>query len=313
VPRVIATQETDQIELPDLIEMLETGRFDARDEDCFADWGHALKKLANNRQFLGDIVVSELKARCANQVRDNQFSPQVILLHSGNDFYVRANFWPAMTDSVVVNSGSSPFFYGLAHDHNFSFLTAGYMGPGYWSEYYEFDYDKVDGYTGEQIDLRFVEKTKLDLGKVMLYRAHKDVHLQLPAEEMSISLNIVETSHAIPFRNQYKFDVKSGRIDGLVGGVALEQLLAISAHIGGEGGADVIEHYAARHPNDRVRFASLKAQASVLADPDDRIALYEAAERRDNPFIAAMARREIASLERARDWIDQRPVLQPVG
>ena len=43
----------------------------------------------------------------------------------------------------------------------------------------------------------------------MLYRAHKDIHLQLPADAMSVSLNIVETSHSIAFRDQYRFDLEN--------------------------------------------------------------------------------------------------------
>ena len=58
------------------------------------------------------------------------------------------------------------------------------------------------------VDLRFVEKSRLEQGKVMLYRAHRDVHLQLPADEMSVSINIVETSHSSVFRDQYRFDVE---------------------------------------------------------------------------------------------------------
>jgi hypothetical protein len=32
-------------------------------------------------------------------------------------------------------SGAAAFVYGLPHDHNFDFLTLGYFGPGYWSDY----------------------------------------------------------------------------------------------------------------------------------------------------------------------------------
>ena len=48
----------------------------------------------------------------------------------------------------------------------------------------------------------------------MLYRAHRDVHLQLPADAMSVSLNIVETSHSSVFRDQYRFDVATRKVDG---------------------------------------------------------------------------------------------------
>lgn len=304
MPRLIAADDSTSVELGALIEELETSRFDPRDEDQFASYGSLIKRLANNRHFLGDIVVKELKDRCVNQVTNNQYSPQVILLHVGDGYIMRANFWPAMHDSVVVNSGAAPFFYGVAHDHNFSFLTVGYMGPGYWSEYYEFDYDGVEGYTGEAVDLRFVEKTKLDPGKVMLYRAHKDVHLQLPADEMSISLNIVEASHSVPFRDQYRFDVRAKTIEGVISVLSLEQLLAVSAQLGGDNGTDLLDDFAARHPNDRVRFHALKARASALTDIDARLALYDRAAREGGNYVSPMARREIERLEGCRHWIE---------
>ena len=90
-----------------------------------------LKKLANDRDFLADMMIAELKQRCDGQVRDNQYSAQVVMLHGrSNKFIIRANFWPALKDSVVRHSGTDPFFYGVPHDHNFSFLTVGYLGPG---------------------------------------------------------------------------------------------------------------------------------------------------------------------------------------
>jgi cytochrome d ubiquinol oxidase subunit I len=59
-------------------------------------------------------------------VRNNQYTTQVMMLNSrSKDFIIRANFWPALNDSVVKHSGTDPFFYGVPHDHNFSFLTVG--------------------------------------------------------------------------------------------------------------------------------------------------------------------------------------------
>ena len=194
VPRVIDAPTEERIELAELVERLETGGFDGQDEDNFASWGPELRKLANDRDFLADLMIAELKQRCEGQVRDNQYSAQVVMLHnSSRRFIIRANFWPALKDSVIRHSGTDPFFYGVPHDHNFSFLTVGYFGPGYWSDYYEYDYGEVVGVPGEEVDLRFVEKSRLEQGKVMLYRAHRDIHLQLPADEMSVSLNIVES------------------------------------------------------------------------------------------------------------------------
>ena len=303
MPRVIATETEDRIELGDLIETLQTGGFDPRDEDNFAAFGPALKKLGNNRAFLSDIIIQELKDRCANQLETNFYTPQVIMLHrKGGNFLIRANIWPAESDSIVRHSGTDPFFYGKAHDHNFSFLTVGYLGPGYWSEYYEYDYEQVAGYPGEPVDLRYVEKSRLDQGKVMLYRIHKDVHLQLPADEMSISLNILETGDQHPFLDQYEFDVDKGEVRAPITRTSIEPLLSLSAHFGGEEGMDLIESFAAGHPNDRIRFHALKARAAA-GDLDARIAVYEKAANSANRYVSAMAKAEAGKLEKGRAWL----------
>lgn len=304
MPRVIAADTEERIELGELIELLETGGFDPRDEDNFASFGLALKKLSNNRTFLGDIIVEELKARCANQLETNLYTPQVILLHSGADEYlIRANVWPAMGDSILRHSGTDPFFYGKAHDHNFSFLTVGYLGPGYWSEYYEYDYSEVMGCPGEKVSLRYIEKAKLDPGKVMLYRIHRDVHLQLPADEMSISLNILGSGEHNQFLEQYHFDVEKSEIIGSLTRTSIEPLLSLSAHWGGEAGMDLIEQFAARHPSDAIRFQALKARAAVAGDLDARIALFEKAARGTNRYVATMAHLEAEKMEKGRAWL----------
>ena len=311
MPRVIDCPQEERIELAELVELLETGGFDSRDEDVFASFGPALKKLANNRFFLADLMVAELKQRCSDQLKDNQYSPQVILLHgTSKNFLIRANLWPALQDSVIRHSGVDPFFYGVPHDHNFSFLTVGYWGPGYWSEYYEYDYDEVVGFPGEAVNLRYVEKSRLEQGKVMLYRAHKDVHNQLPADEMSVSINIMETSHSSAFRDQYRFDVAERKIDGIMTRMSLEPMLALAAHYGGEEGMDLIAEFAARHPSERIRWCALRARAAAEASADRRIALYEEAARGDARLVAAMAAREAAKLEAGRAWIAAPPAGQ---
>jgi hypothetical protein len=305
MPRVIHCPTEEKIELAELVELLETGGFDGDDEENFASWGPALRKLANDRRFLADLMMAELKQRCAGQLRDNQYSAQVVMLHAHprSNFVMRANFWPALKDSVVRHSGPDPFFYGVPHDHNFSFLTVGYLGPGYWSDYYEYEYGEVVGYPGESVNLRFVEKSRLDEGKVMLYRAHRDIHLQLPADAMSVSLNIVETSHSSVFRDQYRFDVDASRIAGIMTRTSLEPMLALAAHFGGEEGEDLLRSFAAAHPSDRVRWAALRAQAAAASGLDGRIAVFERGARAGSLLVSAMARREIAQLEAGRAWI----------
>ncbi|HEY0412797.1 MAG TPA: transposase [Allosphingosinicella sp.] len=306
MPRLIETRETERIELGDLVEMLEAGPLDSDDEESFAAYGPALRKLANNRRFLGDLIIGELKQSCTGQLRRNQYTAQVIVLHAGSKrFLLRANVWPAETDSVVVNSGTDPFFYGFPHDHNFTFLTVGYFGSGYRSDYYEYEYDRVAGYIGEQVDLRFVERSRLSPGKVLLYRKHRDVHLQLPPDDLSVSLNIVGLSNRTEFAEQYRFDVARREIAGVVNPSSLEALVLLAGHFGGENGRDLVDDFAARHPSERMRFAALRAQASAAPGVDGRIETFRRAAADAGGFVAAMAAREAARIAATRAWIER--------
>jgi hypothetical protein len=298
MPLLIDSDTAGPIELGDLVEILATGGFDPDDEASIAAFGPALGRLGNNRRFLGDLVIEELKRNCAGQVERNHYTAQVILLHAGPGFAIRANFWPAAGDSVVVNSGTDPFFYGVPHDHNFSFLTVGYVGPGYWSDYYEYDYGEVTGCIGEKVALRFVERSRLAQGKVMLYRRFRDVHSQLPPDSLSVSLNVLAQSDRSDFCDQYRFDLERREIAGLVNTSSLEALVKLAVHLGGGNGRDLADAFASSHPSERIRFAALEAQASVEPCLERRIELYERAAGAAG-FVGAMAARKARHLASA--------------
>jgi hypothetical protein len=307
MPRIIACPEDEApLALGDLVAALNDDGFDPADEESFAAAGPLLKRLANNREFLAEIAVAELKDRCTRQSLENRYSSQVIMLHRASEkYFIRANFWPSERDSVFKTSGNSPFFYHVPHDHNFSFLTVGYLGPGYWSEYYEYDFEKVLGVPGEKVDLRFVEKAKLDPGKVMLYRAHRDVHNQLPADDMSVSVNIMQASPCQPFLNQYRFDPQRCEIAGILNSTASEALLALAANHDGGNGRDLVESFAAGHPCERIRFSALRELAAAETKLEDRAARLAAGTHSASAFVAAMSARELARVEASRGWIER--------
>ena len=305
MPRIIHCPEQDAITLPDLIEALNDPHFDPADEDSFAAAGPLLKRLANNRQFLADVAVAELKDRCRRQSASNRYSSQVIMLHKASEkYYIRANFWPSPRDSVFKASGTSPFFYHIPHDHNYSFLTVGYLGPGYWSDYYEYDYENVVGVPGETVDLKFIERARLEPGKVMLYRAHRDVHDQLPADEMSISINIMHAAPGIAFLNQYRFDVKSCEIVSILNRSSSEALLALAANHDGGNARDVVESFAAGHPCDRMRFSALRELVAAAKDPEAGMERLERATCSSNAFVAAMSAHELQRVRAGRRWLE---------
>ncbi len=306
MPRVVPYSEDRPIELGDLVQALNDDAFDPADEDSFAAAGPLLGRLALNRSFLADIAVAELKDRCARQSVENRYSSQVIMLHRASEkYFIRANFWPSARDSVFKASGTSPFFYHIPHDHNFSFLTVGYLGPGYWSEYYEYEFGEVVGLPGEKVDLRYVETSRLEPGKVMLYRAHRDVHNQLPADEMSISINIMHAAPCLPFLNQYRFDVKTCEIAGILTRTSSEALLALAANHGGGNGRDLVESFAAAHPCERLRFAALRELAGAAPSLDAGLAVLAGGKASKSRFVAGMSAWESARIEAGRAWIER--------
>ena len=196
MPEVIENSTRQSCSLGECAEALAELEFDPRDPQSTIEAAVWLERLTNNRTFLAELLIDRLAGRTEGEV-DSGFGPQAIVLSPvrGNVF-LRANIWPAEHDLCFRTSGASSFVYGVPHDHNFSFLTSGYLGPGYRSDYFEYDYGSVAGYAGEPASLRFVERSALSEGKLMLYRAHVDVHSQLPAESLSVSLNVMHLDPA---------------------------------------------------------------------------------------------------------------------
>jgi hypothetical protein len=291
MPRLIDPGQGAAIGLDELVEALDANPVDVRDEDAFASWGALLARLGRNPDFLADLAIEELKARCAGQGSANGYGAQVFLLRPANGRYVlRANFWPARSDAVARASGPAAFFYDLPHDHNFPFITYGYMGPGYWSDYYEYDVAALDGLPGEAAGLRFVERSRLEPGKLMLYRMRRDVHVQLPPDSMSVSLNILGADPAQPWLDQYRFDIARGTIAEGLTVTAAEALVAIAVHVGN--GLDLAERFARAHPCPRIRVTALDALASAL--PDEAAALFARAAGDADRFVAGHARARLA-------------------
>lgn len=300
MPHEVEIETDESIAFGDFVARLDAAGLDARDDAGLLAVAPLLRRLANNRHFLADIAIAELKARCRDQSAVNRYGAQVIMLHQpGTGYFVRANFWPAARDSIFRASGAAPFFYGVPHDHNFSFLTVGYLGPGYWSDYYDYDHDRVAGFAGETIDLRFLERSRLEPGRMLLYRAHRDVHEQHPPDAMSVSINIVQAGPDQPWLNQYRFDARRGEIAGILSTTPVEALLALGVHFGLGAGVDVATHFAACHPSDRVRFSAWRALASAEPDPQDRARVYARGAASPNRFIGRQCVEALRRLERA--------------
>lgn len=243
--------------------------------DNAARW---LRRLGNDKQFLGDVLVAELAQRHREDVLDSSYGPQVVILAPPNgNFFIRANIWPSTDEHMLRASGGTSFVYGLPHDH-------------------KYDYEAVTGFTGEEVpSLRFVERSRLEEGKLMLYRAHRDVHAQHPADALSVSLNIMHTTGAQGWLDQYRFDLDQRRIGAIVSGGPSEAFMRIAVGLGGAEALDLAHRFAHCHPSDRMRLACWDALAAV-ATAQERDGLWSAAEQAGSRLVAAEARRRRAEL-----------------
>jgi hypothetical protein len=289
---VIECGEPASCTLGDCVAALEARGFDPREERSLLHAARWLRRLGNNRDFLADLLLAELAGRHRQQDTAAAYGPQVVMLSAvGGGFFLRANIWPSRDEHLFRASGPGPFVYGLPHDHNFDFLTIGYFGPGYWSDCWEYDHEAVAGAVGEPAGLRFAGRDRLAPGRLLHYRAHRDVHSQLPPDALSVSLNVMHADGAQGWLDQYRFDVERNTIAGVLSTGASEVFLRLAVGLGSAEALDLADRFARGHPSERMRLTALAAQAGVL-DLVARDELWRRAEASGNRLIALEARRQ---------------------
>ena len=296
MPRVIECPDERPCELGECLEALGASGFEPADESSLIHAAGWLRRLGNNRDFLADLMLAELAARHREDEGANAYGPQVVMLSAlGGEWFLRANIWPSRDEHLFRASGGNTFVYELPHDHNFDFLTVGYFGPGYWSDYWEYDYEAVAGAVGEDAGLRFIERSRLEPGKLIHYRAHRDVHSQLPPDALSVSLNVMHAGGAQEWTDQYRFDTERNTIAGVISAGASEVFLRLALGVGNAEARDLAERFARTHPSDRMRLSALDAQAGVLG-AEARDAPWRQAENGGSRLVAREATRRREAL-----------------
>ncbi len=297
MPSLIEIESTEHCELDECLAGIAATHFDPACEERTAAAALWLRKLTNNRTFLGDLLIERIKPHHRETAVESGYGPQAIVLGPKcNDVFLRANIWPSEQDHCFQTSGAQTFVYGIPHDHNFSFLTSGYFGPGYRSDYYEYDYASVAGYAGEQPELRFVERGQLCPDKLMLYRAHVDIHSQIPPDSLSVSLNVMHVDPAQSWFDQYGFDLEQASITRVLSPNSTEAFLRVAVAAGHQEAIDLAEQFGRNHPSDRLRLASYEARAGLLNDPDARDQLWREAELSGCLMLSETAKRRRAAI-----------------
>ena len=302
MPLPLEADTAETTDLDDLIRWLRTERIDTSDHQSLAAAAPWLRRLANNRDFLANLAVEELKKGYSDDRNVFIYSAQVMLLHlpteQDDNFFIRANFWPSLKDQQVKAAGTGPFFYHRPHDHNFNFLTIGYHGSGYWSDYYEYDRSDIDGYPGEYVpSLTFTGRRQLSQNDILLYRASVDVHDQLPADEMSISLNIAESTPGARLVNQYAFDLEQMKIKQIINISLAPCVFGVTAMLGGDNGQDILHEIIRKSPDPFMRFSAHKALAGTFARPDAYCEVMSDALNDRSNMVSKWAERHISQIQ----------------
>lgn len=288
----LACQNSNQISVDDYLAYV-GAKVDVRDTDSIVASAPMLRALANDR----DLVVSRL-----NDYVEQAFtspglaSAQTILIGRGKDFYVRANLWPSGSNIDTGRMYQGQFSYDLAHDHNFSFLTVGYSGPGYETDIYEYDYDRVEGYAGEKVEIRFLEKVRFAAGMAMFYRASRDLHIQYPPTELTISLNLIVAPPETRLREQYEFDLATSTIARLPMELEASRrvlFVSLAARLGNGNTAQLLEDLARQHPCRRTRLTAWESLVALLPAEAQRFWTQAVADAA--PLVANHARRKLAA------------------
>lgn len=299
MPRLIPLEDQRLATPEECIDALDAIGFDPRDETALLEAALWLRRLGNNRTFLADVLVAELQGCARSAQEDSAYSPQSLMLSGYRPgYFLRANIWPGERDAVFRASGGGTFAYGFVHDHNFDFLTLGYHGPGYASDYWEYDCAAVTGRVGEPVALRYTGRRTLDLGTILHYRAHRDVHAQHPPESLSVSLNIMATNPAQGWLDQYRFDPQRGTIAGFLSANSTETFLRVALACGSPEAEDLAAHFGRVHPSDRLRLAAFEARAEQARGPAAREAIWREGERSGSRLVRAVAGERLRAMAR---------------
>ncbi len=253
----IETHTDRKISLDEFLEHLQQN-FDPADPDSAIAAAESFRALANNETFLTERLNRDL-LKWDNFQIGNDYTAQTFVLASYRNWFIRANIWmPPSGIPEIRESEKNLFPYLVPHDHNFSFLTVGYWGSGYWTRLYEYDHERVTGQVGEKVDLRFMGRTSLPRGKVMYYRASRDVHSQEHPTDFSISLNVMIVRPEEYGRDQYFFDLENETIANVSGKQNSGRVFIceVAGHIGDSTTASVLETLSVTHESARVRAAS---------------------------------------------------------
>lgn len=201
---VIQCEGSDEVSFEAFLDYVDA-HVDTADRDSFLAASDILVRLSRNKRFLALFLENALRA-AINAHGANDRPSRIFVLANTERYVIRALIW----EPVSHGADGSQFFYHIPHDHDFDFLTVCCSASGLSSEVYQYDNDRIRGEKGEAVEIRHQGRITLRPGVAVFFEGGKDIHSQLPPEEVCVTINIMGPKRVE--RSPFWFDVASGNI-----------------------------------------------------------------------------------------------------
>jgi hypothetical protein len=255
MPTFIPVLDTDATPLDASAAARRLSSIDPTDSSFLQLAANVLRGLYNNRALFDSVVSGAL---AGNEAALKAFyTPQSMILGSGTfrggatTFVLRANMWfPKSRASLDQELEDRVFSVGNCHNHNFSFLTIGYLGPGYRTDLYRCEPSSIVGVPDEPATLISLGSTTLAPGSVLYFEKHKDVHIQRHPEALSVSINILVDEADVDWTPQYEFSPIASTVTSTIYSKSMRQasLAILAAEFGAEKAARLLWERLSRSP-----------------------------------------------------------------
>ena len=253
--KIFSHEVLDEISYGDFISELDGMGADFFDVKNIKKTAALMNRLFYNREFLSNHLNNILDD--VVPVKGNLYTSQVFMLEKNDRYAIRAPLWlPARGDY-----GEEVFVYGMPHDHNFNILTMGYLGSGYKTKIWQYDSELVGGVVGERVNMSGEMEFTLSEGKLLFMEMNKDIHVQYPPAELSVSINIMQIKNVSKF--QYLFDVVGKKIVRKVNEDTATSLFKMAQIIGNEDTANLLERIGCQFSGDVIGEAARKCAENL--------------------------------------------------
>jgi hypothetical protein len=273
--------DNSSISLDEFIEIIEENKFDLADDDDIATLSVQLNKLNNNKTFLINQIAHELTNLLAFQ-ESNVYDYDTFILHRSKNFLIRAVVWQPL--DMSTNN-----IFEVFHDNNFDLLTIGYFGPGYKTHVYTYNNDDVVGLIDEKVNVQDKGIFTLTTGRILLYDAKKDIHIQIPPESLSVSLNVIPLKNAFN-RPQFEFDRNDFRICRYLHKSSNELTIRLAGVLGNQNDIEVLKTIFDKHSNPHLRAYAASSISQISNELTNEV--YEWVNGSNNKVVIDIFRKE---------------------